>query len=557
MLRERIKAEKERERAAKLQAKLDEQKRVEAEIADIEEDNYVWTNIHTSISPIVTNDDINEVIGKCDYEQQNDIADGFFQTKCPEQTQADAIARKEAETKFDIDKAQKDLSEAEILLDSHKLEESEPTTETIREELADEAKDEIRAFLPWKQAKLRKSYIADHFEERFKKRLDDWTKKEHDYQTRKQELSNVVKDKKKVLDNAIKSKEEFLKSRAKELYQSEVAAWKEERDDFYNTLRQSMQNVIDGDRDYIIAAISSLFPDEELPMEYFVDFAYQEEGNKILVDLDLPEIEDLPDKKIVLTPTGKKSIRLKGLTDLRSDYANCVLGLAIQVAQSIFNVSLKINDVEICGYTQRKEANSAVPTDQYIFVVNFDRKTFSKIDFDKLTALQIMDFFKHHYVMLKSYEMKQIDLSNAYDKMEAFVVANYEDFVDSLPEKREEYQPVSENQQQAQQEDNSVPSDNSQAPIPQSTIDLIHNLLNEGGYLQAIKEYKDATGVGLVEAKAYIDSLKSRIPRPADSFLGKVQKLVSEGKPIQAIKLYKDTTGCSLVEAKAFVDKLM
>ena len=80
--RERAKAERERERAARLQAKLDEQKRVEAEIADIEEENYMWTNVHKFISPLVTQDDINQVIEKCDYEQKNNITDGYFETKC-------------------------------------------------------------------------------------------------------------------------------------------------------------------------------------------------------------------------------------------------------------------------------------------------------------------------------------------------------------------------------------------------------------------------------------------------------------------------------------------
>lgn len=426
--RERAKAERERERAARLQAKLDEQKRVEAEIADIEEENYLWTNVHKFISPLVTHDDINQVIEKCNYEQKNNITDGYFETKYPDEKESKEIARKEADTKFNIDKAQRELSEAEAQLDSHRIEEDEPTAETVREELAVEAKEEIHAFLPWKQAKLRKSYIAEHFEKRFKERLDAWTTIDREYQTRKKELSSIVNDKKDALEETKKSNSVFFKSRAKELYQKEVKAWEDERDEFYSSLRQSMQNVIDGDRDYVIAAISSLFPDEELPMEYFVDFAYNEEENKVLVDLDLPEIEDLPQQKIVITPTGKKSIRNKGLTDLRSDYANCVLGLAIQVAHSIFNVSLRVNTVEISAYTQRKDANSAVPTDQYIFIVNFDRETFSQIDFDKLPAVQIMDFFKHHYVMLKSFDMKQIDLATAYDKMESFTVANYAEF---------------------------------------------------------------------------------------------------------------------------------
>ena len=164
-------------------------------------------------------------------------------------------------------------------------------------------------------------------------------------------------------------------------------------------------------------------------MDFFVDFAYDESNGKILIDLDLPEIEDIPDQKIVLTSTGKKSIRLKGQTDLRTDYVHCIFGLAAYVAFAIFNISLKIKNVEISGFTQRKEKNSAVATDQYVFVVDFSRDLFSTIDFSKLSALQVMDLFPRHFNMTKGYELKQIDLSKAYDEMEAFIPENYNNLV--------------------------------------------------------------------------------------------------------------------------------
>ena len=82
--REREKAEREREKAAKLQARLDEQKRVDEEITDIEDSNYLWTNVHGFINQVVTIDDVNDVIAKCDFEQQNDVRDGYFKSKYPD-----------------------------------------------------------------------------------------------------------------------------------------------------------------------------------------------------------------------------------------------------------------------------------------------------------------------------------------------------------------------------------------------------------------------------------------------------------------------------------------
>ena len=431
--REREKAEREREKAAKLQARLDEQKRAEEEIADIEDSNYLWTNVHGFINQVVTLNDANDVIAKCDYEQQNDVRDGYFKTSYPDDILIKQRVNVEADKKFDIQKAQKEYFESNKQWSDLSFDEIEPTITSVTVELEAEAKELISAFLPWKQSKLRRAYVDDHLNERYEELHTEWMTKKKEYEAQKASLKAVVDEKEKRVNDMRQSKKDYIVKRVKDLFDADIKAWEKERDDFYESLRQSMQNLIDGDKNYVIAAISSLFPDDELPMEYFVDFTYEEEKGRVMVDLDLPEIEDLPDKKIILTPTGKKSIRLKGQTDLRSDYANCVFGLAMYVAYSIFNISLKVEEIEISAYTQRKEVNSAIATDQYIFIVNFTRDLFSKIDFSRLSSLQVMDFFQHHYNMTKSFDMKQIDLSTAYDKMDKFVTADYQSFISTLP----------------------------------------------------------------------------------------------------------------------------
>lgn len=431
--RERAKAEREREKVLNLQQKIQEQCRFEDEVSSIEDDNFLWTNIHSFIDEIITLQDIKDCLAKCDYECKNDVDDGFFDKKKPEKKRALIQATQEGNAKFDLDSPQRELEIAKNNLNNCTFGEIEPTMESVGEILEEEAKDNIKAFFPWKQKRLRKEYVEANIDSRYKALHGDWDSQKHSFEERKSELENIAAEKERNLENIKKEKTRYITDRTTSLYDKELNEWRHDRDEFFDSFRQNFQNVIDGDKDYVISAIDSIFPDEELPMEYFVDAVYEESTGKVYVDLDLPEIEDIPDQKITLTSTGKKSIRQKSQTDLRSDYAHCVLGLAMNVAFSIFNVSLKIKEVEIMGYTQRKEDNSAVATDQYVFVINFDRETFSKIAFKKLSAVQIIDFFKHHINLSKSFVMKQIDLSSAFDKMDAFAVADYDDFKRSLP----------------------------------------------------------------------------------------------------------------------------
>ena len=291
---------------------------------------------------MVTLQDVNDTIAKCEYESNNDVEDGFFETPKPSMQPAKQKAEREANQKYDIASAQRELDLAEKCLSNHIFEEVEPTKVAVEETLTEEAKENISSFFPWKRKKLRIEYVATNLDTRFKDLHDSWQSKKDSYDERRKKFVELVEEKRKILDNLKKERSKFILDRSKELYDEELTQWRSERDEFYTSFKQNFQNVIDGDRDYVITAVDSIFPDEELPMEYFVDAIYDEPNGKVFVDLDLPEIEDIPDQKVVLTSTGKKSIRQKSQTDLRSDYAHCVLGLAMHVAFSIFNVSLKI-----------------------------------------------------------------------------------------------------------------------------------------------------------------------------------------------------------------------
>lgn len=215
------------------------------------------------------------------------------------------------------------------------------------------------------------------------------------------------------------------------MFQTELTNWTEQRDRFFETYLLAMNNMVEGNRDYVLKAINDAFASdvEELPMEYFLDISYDDATGKVTVDLDLPEIEDMPQNKIVVNPSGKRSIRSKSQTNLREDYANCVCGLSMYVAGIIFNTCLKIQEVEVSGFTQRCRENSALATDQYVLIIRYTREQFKEIAFEKLTSLEIINFFKHNLDMTKSFVLKEIKLEKAREKMEAFIPAVYGEYI--------------------------------------------------------------------------------------------------------------------------------
>lgn len=96
----------------------------------------------------------------------------------------------------------------------------------------------------------------------------------------------------------------------------------------------------------------------------------------------------------------------------------------------------------------------------------------------------------------------------------------------------------------------------------------IKNFILEGQMIKAVKEYRMATGAGLIEAKNYVDALAAAIKegksiedykKPElnkEEIEAKVRELLSEGEKIKAVKVYREATGCDLLTAKKYVDSL-
>jgi ribosomal protein L7/L12 len=101
--------------------------------------------------------------------------------------------------------------------------------------------------------------------------------------------------------------------------------------------------------------------------------------------------------------------------------------------------------------------------------------------------------------------------------------------------------------------------------------DEVSNLLARGNKIGAIKLVRERTGLGLKEAKDYVEALEAGQapsmtipPAPAPTAAGPptpeleqaARALRAQGNTIGAIKLVRDHTGWGLKEAKDYVDGL-
>ncbi|HBP23177.1 MAG TPA: 50S ribosomal protein L7/L12, partial [Planctomycetes bacterium] len=92
----------------------------------------------------------------------------------------------------------------------------------------------------------------------------------------------------------------------------------------------------------------------------------------------------------------------------------------------------------------------------------------------------------------------------------------------------------------------------------------VAELLRAGKKINAIKRYREETGLSLKEAKDAVDALEAggipaSGPSPAPSAAGDdedIRDFLRAGKKIQAIKVYRERYGVGLKQAKDAVERM-
>jgi len=96
-------------------------------------------------------------------------------------------------------------------------------------------------------------------------------------------------------------------------------------------------------------------------------------------------------------------------------------------------------------------------------------------------------------------------------------------------------------------------------------VQKIHELIEAGQILHAIQTYREATGVGLKEAKQAVEAMvQNEYTKPPPDVRSydnpvledKIRSLLAKDRKIDAVKIYREEYGAGLGEAKSAVDRI-
>lgn len=281
------------------------------------------------------------------------------------------------------------ITENEVKNNLHNLIKKEYIIEPfVKEELNDEelyneainiSKGKIKLWPFWTFSKRKKEFIDNEFNNLKASKIEDELEKEKSYYEEE-------KNKKLLLDK--------------------------EFEDEFNNIKKYLNNLLSGDDIFVNETITKIIDDMELPIEFNINFEYNYEEKSVYLDLDLPEIEDIPTKKADYLSSGKLKVKEKSQKELKEDYLKCVCGLAFFFSGYIFNVSTRIENILVSGYTQRVNKKNGNIEDEYIYSILVERNKMNNINFKNIDTILAFDNFKNIKNFTKTFEAKTIIPAN-------------------------------------------------------------------------------------------------------------------------------------------------
>jgi hypothetical protein len=142
------------------------------------------------------------------------------------------------------------------------------------------------------------------------------------------------------------------------------------------------------------AVLTEAFESIEWPRETLVSFDIVDDGQTVLLDVDLPEIEDMPTKEAQI---NARDLRLKitdrSQTKLLLDYLTHIHAIGFRFIGDVFAYLPSVTTIVFSGYSQRVSSQLGHIVDEYLYSVRVSRAAWQAINFSNLESIDVAASF--------------------------------------------------------------------------------------------------------------------------------------------------------------------
>ena len=200
-------------------------------------------------------------------------------------------------------------------------------------------------------------------------------------------------------------------------YQSDLEKWKSEKERYEEKQKHYEENfdtlIFSDDTELMEILLEEVLENISWPRETLISYEIDDKGKTVWLDVDLPEIEDLPQKVSTIAANRKKlNIKNKSQKQLRMEYAKHIHGIAFRLVGLVFVTLPKTENIIISGYSQRLDTATGKVKDEYLYSYNINRNGFLEINFEdleKVNPIHALDVFEHRKKMTTTGIFKPIE----------------------------------------------------------------------------------------------------------------------------------------------------
>jgi len=181
-------------------------------------------------------------------------------------------------------------------------------------------------------------------------------------------------------------------------YETDLSRWKSEETAFEAQQNQEAQRFdvrLRSDLEFMHELLETNLASIIWPRETLASFEIAGAGQVVAIDVDLPEIEDLPHRSASAPLKGYKldirDIKGKSLQEL---YSRHVHSVGFRIIGEVFASLPTVNEVTLSAYTQRSVPATGQVSDTYVYSARVRRVDWAKINFSNLSALDVVAAFE-------------------------------------------------------------------------------------------------------------------------------------------------------------------
>ena len=171
---------------------------------------------------------------------------------------------------------------------------------------------------------------------------------------------------------------------------------------------EHVKKLLEGDMEVINNLLSDVLNNINYPKETLIDFAILDKES-IFLDIDLPEIEDMPTEKLNISATGRHTEKTMNQKEIRKLYATVVHGIALSLASIVFSSIPTCKKVILSGYTQRTNKKTGNQEDEYVYSIVINKEIFYSLNIPNVDPIEAFDNFENKRNLTKTFILNTIE----------------------------------------------------------------------------------------------------------------------------------------------------